>query len=292
MICTNLTTHRKKLIINADDFGLCSSVNEGIIECLLDGKVTDLSFMVNFQTFDESVDRLESIGKNCVGIHINLTAGRSILNPLVSPLTDADGFFHDLKTLTQKIILNQITQGAIYREIKAQFEVLLNSGLFINHIDSHRNIHLLPGIMCPLLNVLDDLRLKTTIRLPAEVMGSMLRARSRNVVRLLILKLLTLNCSFRTGYHNTITSVGGNFFNNTNPDNEFRNILQVIDKSCSGAFEFPVHPGYHSSELMRYDTYGQQRERELKFLKSNNDFDLTKVGIDLVSFNELFSDIP
>ncbi len=274
------------MIINADDFGLCNSVNKGIIECLLYGKVTDLSCLVNFKAFNSSVDWLKSIGKIRVGIHINLTAGRSLLEPLASPLTDANGFYFDLKTLTRKISFKQITPGAIYREIKAQFELLLNSGLFISHIDSHRNIHLLPGIMRPLLNVIADLGLEATIRMPAEVMGSVLRAEGRNVARLLILKLLTLNCSLRTGYHSTVTTIGGNFFNNAKPENAFGNALQSIKKSLSETFEFPVHPGYLSNKLIRYDTYGQQRERELKFLKRNNDFDFTTAGIDLVSFDE------
>jgi predicted glycoside hydrolase/deacetylase ChbG (UPF0249 family) len=289
MIHPDPAMRRQKLIINADDFGLCDSVDAGIIECLLDGKLTDLSFLVNFEAFNASVDLLKSIGKIRVGIHINLTAGRSILGPLVSRLTDANGFYFDLKSLAWKISINQIDSAAIYREIKAQFELLLDSGLGISHIDSHRNIHLLPGIMRPLLKVVADLGIEATIRMPAEALGSVLRAQGHNVARLLILKLLTLNCSLRTGYHSTVTSIGGNFFNNPSPEIAFCSALQALQKSLAETFEFAVHPGYFSNKLTQYDTYGQQRERELKFLKSNNDFDFNAAGIDLVSFDDILA---
>ncbi|NJK98737.1 MAG: ChbG/HpnK family deacetylase [Bacteroidales bacterium] len=36
-----------RLIINADDFGLCDSVNKGILDCYKTGLVSDFSFIIN-----------------------------------------------------------------------------------------------------------------------------------------------------------------------------------------------------------------------------------------------------
>ena len=292
MIPTVPKIHLKNLIINADDFGICSSVNKGIIECLLNGKVSDLSCMVNFEAFNASVDWLKSIGKINVGIHINLTTGRSLVDPFDSPLSDNNGLYFDLRTLTQKLYFNQINPAAIYKEIKAQFEKLLNRGFLISHVDSHRNIHLLPSIMRPLLNVISDLGLEVNIRMHGEEIGSVFRALWCNIARLFILKLLTVNCYLRTGYRSNIATIGGNFYNNRNPANAFGNALRVMKNSPSEVFEFPVHPGYYSNHLIRYDTYGQQREKELRFLQRNNDFDFTEAGINLVSFDDIISVKP
>ena len=36
-----------KLIINADDFGLCESVNDSIIDCFVQKNITSATLMVN-----------------------------------------------------------------------------------------------------------------------------------------------------------------------------------------------------------------------------------------------------
>ena len=46
----------KKLIVNADDFGLCTSVNKAIIECHLAGNINSTTLMANMPGTEEAVE--------------------------------------------------------------------------------------------------------------------------------------------------------------------------------------------------------------------------------------------
>ena len=96
------------LIINADDFGLCESVNDAIIELFLDKKISSCTFMINLQGVDHALKNLENRDlKNMpIGLHFNIVRGKSILGK--SSITDYDGYFLGRKMLFKKIFLNQV----------------------------------------------------------------------------------------------------------------------------------------------------------------------------------------
>ena len=50
------------LIINADDFGLCDSVNDAIIELFIDKKISSCTFMINMSGLDHAIKSLENEG--------------------------------------------------------------------------------------------------------------------------------------------------------------------------------------------------------------------------------------
>ena len=69
------------LIINADDFGLCESANDAIIELFLDKKISSCTFMINMQGLNHALKSMEreDIKKMPVGLHFNIVRGKSIL---------------------------------------------------------------------------------------------------------------------------------------------------------------------------------------------------------------------
>ena len=255
----------KKLIINADDYGLCDSVNRGILECFQQGMVSDFSFMINLAEFEKAVSLLAETGISKVGLHLNLTVGKSVLNAKTE-LTDSEGHFFNLKTLFLKIIGRKISEQDIYQEVVAQLQLLKDHGYTITHIDSHTNIHTLPQIMKPLLQAMEQLDLNVPIRMPYERQPAFLKLTASNLIRIILLNLLTLNSRLFTKYQSPVNTIGGNFFNNSNPDLVFTDILNRIHKSRFNLFELAVHPGYPSDDLLKYDTYANQRVDELNFL--------------------------
>ena len=276
----------KQLIINADDFGLCESVNRGIVECLQCGIVTDLSFLINPEEFNSSSILLKEIGKASVGFHLNLTLGKSVLGAK-SNLTDENGNYFDFKTLIKKIILKEIKPNDITCEIKSQIDFLLKNGFSISHIDSHRNIHLLPNIMNPLKKIMKKYAINAYIRMPQEGVRYILRSKKQNVIRGCIFKLISTYYSILTNYNFTIKTVGSDFFNNPQSSKAFFSTIHSIIKSPHKIFEFPVHPGYPSPILLKYDTYSSQRKWELDFLKSKIDLGVGGGKIFLVNFNDI-----
>lgn len=55
----------KKLIVNADDFGVTSSVNKGVIKAFKEGIVTSTSLMVGRQAAKEAAKLAEENSRLC-----------------------------------------------------------------------------------------------------------------------------------------------------------------------------------------------------------------------------------
>lgn len=273
------------LIINADDYGLCDSVNRGILECIEAGAVSDLSFIVNLSEFNGSNELLKTIEKTDVGLHLNLTAGQSVLG-FHSKLVDHQGNYHDLKTLMLKLWRNEIALKDIYREIRAQIEFLSRHQYRITHIDSHRNVHLIPSIMRALLQICRDLKINVPIRMPYEGSNNLFDLTPLNMLRIPMLNMLTMHCYLRTKYKWNIQTIGGNFFNNPHPLPVLNKIKVYMKKKPNSIFELAVHPGYPSEKLLEYDGYYQQRSTELKILKTES-FEIIPDRMQICGFSDL-----
>ncbi len=138
----------KRIIINADDFGLSKGINSGIIKAYQEGILTSASLIVNMPGFEDAVKLAkENLGLG-VGIHINIIRGKPILHfDKVKSFTDDRGYFlqNPLKVLmtmcTRKLNLKELEM-----ECRAQIEKGLQHGIAITHIDSEKHLHLLRPI--------------------------------------------------------------------------------------------------------------------------------------------------
>lgn len=132
----------KEIIINADDFGLKSSVNKAIIESFENGLINSTTLMANMPGFEEAV---ELAHKNNIlsktGIHLNLTEGY----PLTTKIRATNLFYNekntDLKKHKKKLFfLAHDEKELIFKEFGAQIEKIKNAGIQVTHIDTHHHI--------------------------------------------------------------------------------------------------------------------------------------------------------
>ena len=72
--------HARRLIVNADDFGRSSSINEAVIRAHREGILTSASLMVNEPAFDEAVKLARENPKLGVGLHLTLLMGHSAMS--------------------------------------------------------------------------------------------------------------------------------------------------------------------------------------------------------------------
>jgi YdjC-like protein len=90
-----LTWMTRRLIITADEYGMCASVNHAIDECLGAGTVRATCVMVNMPLFNATASLRHKFPNFSVGIHWTLTQGRPILTPAQLPtLVGPNGEFH------------------------------------------------------------------------------------------------------------------------------------------------------------------------------------------------------
>ncbi len=145
----------KKLIINADDYGICPSVNYAIENLIKAGKLQDVSILANSQCYENAVDFLLQHPDCGVGIHLNVVEGVAV-SPAdkVEILLGGDGRFVNLNRVLMRYARAPFAVSkAVETEWRAQIEILLNSGLHISHADSHQHIHAFP----PFWNILTKL---------------------------------------------------------------------------------------------------------------------------------------
>src|SRR3974390_1016219 len=69
----------RRLIVNADDFGRTSSINEAVIRAHREGILTTTSLMVNEPAFEEAVTLARAHPDLGVGLHLTLLCGHSAL---------------------------------------------------------------------------------------------------------------------------------------------------------------------------------------------------------------------
>ncbi|PYV93500.1 MAG: hopanoid biosynthesis associated protein HpnK, partial [Acidobacteria bacterium] len=75
----------KRLIVNADDFGLTEKVNQAIIQGHLEGIITSASLLATGAAFESAVTLARQHPKLGVGVHLNLTEGMPVSEPARIP---------------------------------------------------------------------------------------------------------------------------------------------------------------------------------------------------------------
>ena len=73
----------KRIIVNADDFGLALPVNAAVERAHREGIVTTASLMVAEPAADDAIERARALGTLRVGLHVVLVHGRPAARPRV-----------------------------------------------------------------------------------------------------------------------------------------------------------------------------------------------------------------
>ncbi len=148
----------RRLIINADDFGLTAGVNRAIVEAHERGVVTSATLMANGQAFeDASLWRNPGLGWAWV-----VTSSWWMALPLLdrtqvrSLLDRSDGsgdphFREGIARFGALALLGRLDEDEIEAEASAQIRKLQAAGIAVTHLDSHKHTHLFPRVLRPLL---------------------------------------------------------------------------------------------------------------------------------------------
>ncbi len=129
------------LIVNADDFGLCRSVNEGVLRLLEARAIGSATIMMTCPWSAEAAASLKSRAPRAdVGVHWTLTSewpayrwGPICRTKPTDTLTDGAGWF----PATVADVERKADPDQVRQELIAQTEAALASGLTPTHADSH-----------------------------------------------------------------------------------------------------------------------------------------------------------
>lgn len=294
----------RRLIINADDFGLTSGVNRAIVEAQEHGIVTSATLMANASAFDEATGMARSIAERgsifSVGCHVVLLDGEPLLPAsrvpsLLQPGTRNGARFREsLNPFVVASFRHKLNPDEIEAEALAQMERIQRAGVQVSHFDTHKHAHMFPAVLRPLLRAARA-RNVTAVRNPfGQVwplpLASLLQTRQawKRFAQLNVLR------SFAAGFRREVAAHGlrttdGSLGVLVTGLLDLKLFTAIVESIPEGTWEFVTHPGYNEADLAQVRTrLRQSREQELRLLTSPEAKELLqRQEIKLISYREL-----
>ena len=139
---------KRRLIVNADDFGASESINAAVIDAHQRGILTTASLMVNGAAADQAVQLANGNPKLGVGLHLALCCGTSALpHSHIPSLVNEDSKFRDSPVMAgMTYFFSTAARRQLALEIAAQFEKFVETGLTLDHVNGHLHFHLHPRV--------------------------------------------------------------------------------------------------------------------------------------------------
>lgn len=144
----------RRLIINADDLGLCPERDAGIFQLFSGGAITSASLLVQGESAKAAAAAAVAAGLP-LGLHLNLSEGRPAAASPASTLTDSSGALRGKFGLRAALAANAVNADDLAREIRAQFEAFIAlTGELPSHVDGHHHSHveaLVAAVLAPIM---------------------------------------------------------------------------------------------------------------------------------------------
>ena len=275
----------RRIIINADDFGLTSGVNRAIAEAHRAGIVTSSTLMANSQAFAGAVNLAKQNPGLSVGCHVVLVDGapvseREKIPTLLSPNGSSNQFRDSLISFVWAAQRGSVREAEIAAEIEAQIRKVQATGMAVTHVDSHKHTHIFPAIFKPLLAVARDCGVRA-VRNPFGPLKTLAYAVG-------ILRRFAQEFKKQVAAHGMTTPDGsfGVVVTGALTQNLFDAVVGCIPE---GTWEFVCHPGYNDDDMEKIRTrLRSSRDVELQILTSDaTRTTLERHGIELISYKNI-----
>ncbi len=251
---TPLEAIQRRLIVNADDFGISEEVNDAVIRAHREGVLTSTSLMVTGAAFEQAVELAKENPGLAVGIHLVTVVGQSVLpHSEIPTLVDEQGNFSNNPTLAGlKYYFSSRARRELRKELAAQFEKFHSTGLRLSHIDGHLHLHAHPVIFRAALELgvkYDALRM----RVPSEERQLALAFDRANILRKTIYTLLFgglanhMKKNLRARNFSFPERVYGNLQSGRMSERYF---LYALDNLTSETSEIYFHPAVYADDRL------------------------------------------
>ena len=273
----------KWLIVTADELGISSRRNQGIVDAHAKGIVTSASMLAYGPAFREAVKIARALPRLDIGLHLNLSEGE----PLVlghKTLAGPDGRFWGRREARRRAKEGLFDLREVENEAEAQVDTLKQAGIKVTHLNSIDHVHI-RGDLARALSVVARRHGVRCFRCPAD------RIRPSSFT------LDPERVAAVEEYHQSaINSIGTYAAQRMRSTENFGGaaisgfltaelLLETLRALPEGLTELMVHPGLKAAES---GFEGPDREVELQALSDPRVKPLLKeLGIELTHFGKL-----
>lgn len=279
----------RRLIINADDFGLTAGVNRAVLEAHKKGIVTSATLMANGQAFAEAV---RDCGPDLsIGCHVVLVDGTPLLDGSSTLVAHGKHFRNSLADFAFAALRGRLDPQEIEAEASAQIRKLQSAGITVSHLDTHKHVHIFPQVLGPLLRAARACGIRAIrnpfepVRLAEFGVYAGLWTRCTQVAL-----LRRFSGTFRAAVREAgLLTPDGTFGIVATGSLGERLLRYIIENLAEGTWELVCHPGYDDADLRKVRTrLLESRTRELELLTSPASRELlAKNGVELISYRDL-----
>lgn len=295
----------RRLIINADDFGLTSGIDRAILRSHEHGIVTSATAMANGNDVAHAASLARVSGGFGVGCHVVLIDGQPLTpaaslrgagtaGPQKNGSPPSSSFRSSISDFAVAAVTGKFSADDIAAEAISQMRALQAFGLTLTHFDSHKHTHMFPAVLRPLLRAARECGVRA-VRNPFVPIRAIKSAKlfSHHSLWLRALETRALYV-FAATFNREVAAAGlrttsgsfGVIETGVLDQQLFNNIVHAMP---DGTWELVCHPGYNDAALAQVQTrLRASREVELQVLTSDESrARLRQRGIDLIHFGDL-----
>lgn len=290
--------NEKRVIVNADDFGMSASTTDAILVAHRYGFLTSTSLMANMPAAEYAVRQAVRAPNLGIGIHLNICEGKPILPASeVRSLVDANGNFHPPHVMVHKLWRWQVAGDEIEAEFRAQILWMKSRGLNPTHADSHHHMHIYPAAVRPFVRTMkaEGIRCARTSRFSCWPKNHLHRPGIGGPYNGFVVRRLAAQ-AYRTVLQTTLLSgltspdsrISFLERDRRDPDVLSERWTATFDHLPPGTYELSCHPGLFDPAFSCTDRIHAEREAELHCLTDHAVRGvLERNGIRLISYNDL-----
>lgn len=130
----------QKMIVTADDYGMCDAVDKAIDAGIENGFITTTNVMLNMESLDNAKTLRARFPYVSIGIHWNVTTGRPISDPSNIPsLVDINGAFWPIAEFKKRFSRGLIAETELEAELEAQYALFKQTCGKADYWNTHEN---------------------------------------------------------------------------------------------------------------------------------------------------------
>jgi len=301
----------RRLIVNADDFGLTAGVNRAIVEGHNSGVVSSTTLMANGAAFADAVNAARSAPNLSVGCHVTLVDGTPVSPPDAADTlvairsAEPDKFYSSLSAFAARAMLGGFDRDQLVAEVTAQIRKIQATGLQVTHLDTHKHAHIFPEVLVALLRAarICGVRAIRNPIVPVKALPAKMFKSNRELWKrygqVRILHSFSRQFLQRTKRAGLLTPDGVVGVIETgsleNAGDGYSSLLrQTLASLTEGTWELVCHPGYCDADLQAVRTRllaSRDEERRLLTSADLRKF-LEEQKFQVISYREFAEDRP